>query len=172
MASLAAHLSSMPSAAPLRTASPAVGTASAPSARIPQKIEGVVDPEAAIEVESVAVNSLVRWVSECHWSALGILRFMQQSVFARAGRRRIKNHTDHQVILKLLKHSTDPLPPPTQAHQSDRQPPPFTALSAKPDAVGILLGLDLEGVMEVEDSVALPSGEIDLSRELHIRYHF
>ena len=74
-----------------------------------------------------------------------------------------------QVFLKIMKHSTDSLPPPPQASlQQDRNAPPPTALSSHPDAVGVLLGLDLEGVMEVEDCFALPSGETSLGGELSL----
>jgi hypothetical protein len=67
---------------------------------------------------------------------------------------------ESQVLLKILKHSTDNLPPPPQTtHQQDRNAPPSTSLSSHTDAVGVLLGLDLEGVLEVEDSFALPGGE-------------
>src|SRR5689334_16741500 len=65
-----------------------------------------------------------------------------------------------------MKHSTDQLPPPPAAtYQQDRNAPPPTNLSSHPDAVGVLLGLDLDGVMEVEDSFALPSGETSLGGE-------
>ena len=71
-----------------------------------------------------------------------------------------------QVLLKILKHSTDPLPPAPQTNvQQDRNPPPQTALSSRPDAIGVLLGMDLDGVMEVEDCFALPGGETGLGRE-------
>lgn len=49
--------------------------------------------------------------------------------------------------------------------QQDRNVPPHTALSSHPDAVGVLLGLDLDGAMEVEDSFALPGGEVNLGCE-------
>lgn len=76
--------------------------------------------------------------------------------------------TTPQVLLKILKHSTDPLPAaPTTHVQQDRNPPPQTALSARPDAVGVLLGLDLDGVLEVEDCFALPGGESGLGRECY-----
>jgi hypothetical protein len=72
----------------------------------------------------------------------------------------------YQVLLKIMKHSTDQLPPPPAAtYQQDRNAPPPTNLSSHPDAVGVLLGLDLDGVMEVEDSFALPSGETSLGGE-------
>ncbi|BEI87509.1 uncharacterized protein CcaverHIS019_0102270 [Cutaneotrichosporon cavernicola] len=67
------------------------------------------------------------------------------------------------AFLKISKHSTDTLPqPPAHSFQQDRQAPPHTALSSHPDALGILLGLDLDGVMEVEDCFALPGGESSL----------
>ncbi|WOO82258.1 Eukaryotic translation initiation factor 3 subunit H [Vanrija pseudolonga] len=67
------------------------------------------------------------------------------------------------VFLKVLKHSTDSLPaPPPQTFQQDRNAPPPTNLSSHPDALGVFLGLDLDGVMEVEDSFALPAGETSL----------
>ena len=49
--------------------------------------------------------------------------------------------------------------------QQDRNPPPQTALSSRPDAIGVLLGMDLDGVMEVEECFALPGGETGLGRE-------
>jgi translation initiation factor 3 subunit H len=59
-----------------------------------------------------------------------------------------------------MKHSTDNLPAPAQtSYQQDRNAPPQTGLSSHTDAVGVLLGLDLEGVLEVEDCFALPGGE-------------
>ena len=65
-----------------------------------------------------------------------------------------------------MKHSTDSLPPPpAQTFQQDRNQPPPTNLSSHPDALGILLGLDLDGVMEVEDCFALPAGENSLGGE-------
>ncbi|EIW69263.1 translation initiation factor 3 subunit H [Tremella mesenterica] len=67
------------------------------------------------------------------------------------------------VLLKIIKHSTDSLPPPPQNLQQDRNPPPTTALSAHVDAQGVLLGLDLEGVMEVEDCFALPGGDTNFT---------
>ncbi|KAK4683438.1 translation initiation factor 3 subunit H, partial [Tremellales sp. Uapishka_1] len=64
------------------------------------------------------------------------------------------------VFLKIMKHSTDVLPPvQPQNMQSDRNAPPQTNLSSHQDCLGILLGLDLDGVMEVEDCFALPPGE-------------
>lgn len=66
-----------------------------------------------------------------------------------------------------MKHSTDILPPPpSTTYQQDRNAPPATKLSSHPDAVGVILGLDLEGVLEVEDCFALPGGETNLGREL------
>jgi translation initiation factor 3 subunit H len=64
-----------------------------------------------------------------------------------------------QVFLKLMKHSTDLSAPAHAPSQQDRNAPPQTALSAYGDCVGVLLGLDLDGVMEVEDCFALPAGE-------------
>ncbi|TYJ56826.1 hypothetical protein B9479_002436 [Cryptococcus floricola] len=67
------------------------------------------------------------------------------------------------VFLKIMKHSTDILPaPPASVLQQDRNPPPPTELSSHVDALGVLVGLDLDGVMEVEDSFALPGGETSL----------
>ncbi|WWD20919.1 hypothetical protein CI109_105397 [Kwoniella shandongensis] len=67
------------------------------------------------------------------------------------------------VFLKIMKHSTDILPaPPSSTLQQDRNAPPPTALSSHTDCLGVLLGLDLDGVMEVEDSFALPGGETGL----------
>ena len=40
----------------------------------------------------------------------------------------------------------------------------MTELSSKTDALGIILGLDLDGVLEIEDSFALPGGETTLSQ--------
>lgn len=37
-------------------------------------------------------------------------------------------------------------------------------MSSKTDALGIILGLDLDGVLEIEDSFALPGGETTLSQ--------
>lgn len=70
-------------------------------------------------------------------------------------------------MLKILKHSTDTLPPPNPqtSFQADRNPPPYTELGSHPDALGVLLGLDLDGVLEVEDSFALPAGETSLGGE-------
>lgn len=66
----------------------------------------------------------------------------------------------------MMKHSTDSLPaPPASVLQQDRNPPPSTELSSHVDALGVLLGLDLDGVMEVEDCYALPGGETSLGRE-------
>lgn len=66
----------------------------------------------------------------------------------------------------MMKHSTDSLPaPPASVLQQDRNPPPPTELSSHVDALGVLLGLDLDGVMEVEDCYALPGGETSLGRE-------
>lgn len=71
-----------------------------------------------------------------------------------------------QVLLKIMKHSTDSLPaPPPNTFQQDRNLPPTTNLSSHPDALGVLLGLDLDGVMEVEDSFTLPAGESSFGRE-------
>ncbi|WWC92567.1 uncharacterized protein L201_007526 [Kwoniella dendrophila CBS 6074] len=68
------------------------------------------------------------------------------------------------VFLKIMKHSTDILPPPpANTLQQDRNAPPPTALSSHTDSIGVLLGLDLDGVMEVEDCFALPGGETSLS---------
>ena len=65
-----------------------------------------------------------------------------------------------------MKHSTDILPPPPQTtFQQDRNAPPTTKLSSHTDAVGVILGLDLEGVLEVEDCFALPGTETNLGRE-------
>lgn len=70
----------------------------------------------------------------------------------------------------MMKHSTDSLPaPPASVLQQDRNPPPPTELSSHVDALGVLLGLDLDGVMEVEDCYALPGGETSLGREFS--YH-
>ncbi|KAL7420943.1 hypothetical protein Q5752_004897 [Cryptotrichosporon argae] len=97
-----------------------------PQAKIPTRMEGFLDVEAARDVDAVQLSSL--------------------------------------AFLKILKHSTDVLPPPpAQLQQTDRNAPPPTALSARPDATGVLLGLDLDGVMEVEDCFALPAGETSLS---------
>jgi translation initiation factor 3 subunit H len=59
----------------------------------------------------------------------------------------------------MLKHSTDTLPSPPQASYTDRAAPPTTNLSSHVDSLGVLLGLDLDGVLEVEDSFALPVNE-------------
>lgn len=65
-----------------------------------------------------------------------------------------------------MKHSTDILPaPPQQAYNADRNAAPATKLSSHQDAVGVILGLDLEGVLEVEDCFALPGGESNLGRK-------
>jgi len=72
----------------------------------------------------------------------------------------------YQVFLKIMKHSTDILPSPPQAsYQQDRNAPPQTSLSSHADATGVLLGLDLDGVMEVEDCFALPQGETSVACE-------
>ena len=63
----------------------------------------------------------------------------------------------------MLKHATDILPAPPTNIQSDRNAPPTTALSSHVDAHGVLLGLDLEGVMEVEDAFALPGGDLSFA---------
>ncbi|ORY26785.1 hypothetical protein BCR39DRAFT_540206 [Naematelia encephala] len=64
------------------------------------------------------------------------------------------------VFMKIMKHSTDTLTSPSQhSFQTDLKAPPTTALGSRTDAVGVLLGLDLDGVMEVEDCFALPTGE-------------
>ncbi|WWC72822.1 uncharacterized protein I206_106786 [Kwoniella pini CBS 10737] len=126
MTSMAAALAASLPAAITRTATPQQSTSSTQqSKQFPQRLEGVVDVEAAREVESVSLNSL--------------------------------------VFLKIMKHSTDILPPPpANTLQQDRNAPPPTALSSHTDCLGVLLGLDLDGVMEVEDSFALPGGETSL----------
>ncbi|WVO13668.1 hypothetical protein L204_101289 [Cryptococcus depauperatus] len=123
MASMAATLAaSLPTAVSRQVTSP---PAPPQPSNVPQRLEGVVDVEAAKEVETVQLNSL--------------------------------------VFLKIMKHSTDNLPaPPASTLQQDRNPPPSTELSSHVDALGILLGLDLDGVMEVEDSFALPGGETNV----------
>jgi len=40
-------------------------------------------------------------------------------------------------------------------------------LSSHTDALGVLLGLDLDGTLEVEDSFALPSGETSLGQNTY-----
>lgn len=82
-----------------------------------------------------------------------------------SGKKQFSRAATHpQVLLKILKHSTDDLPPPSQATlQQDRNPPPSNDLSSHTDALGVLLGLDLDGTLEVEDSFALPSGETSLN---------
>jgi translation initiation factor 3 subunit H len=72
-----------------------------------------------------------------------------------------------------MKHSTDNLPPPAQtSYQQDRNAPPTTALSSHTDAVGVLVGLDLEGVLEVEDCFGLPIGEAGVGCEwYHCQTH-
>lgn len=113
----AALAAKLPAPAPVQQSAP-----QPQATKVPQRMEGVVDPEATREVESVQLSSL--------------------------------------VFLKIMKHSTDILPqPPASSFQQDRQAPPTTNLSSRPDAIGVLLGLDLEGVMEVEDCFALPGGE-------------
>jgi len=57
----------------------------------------------------------------------------------------------------MMKHSTDILPAPPAPSYTDRAAPPTTALSAHVDAMGILVGLDLDGVLEIEDSFPLPA---------------
>lgn len=57
----------------------------------------------------------------------------------------------------MMKHSTDILPAPSAPSYTDRAAPPTTALSAHVDAMGILVGLDLDGVLEIEDSFPLPA---------------
>ncbi|OWT39225.1 translation initiation factor 3 subunit H [Cryptococcus neoformans Tu401-1] len=123
MTSMAAALAASLPAAISRQATPQPA-AQQPS-KVPQRLEGVVDVEAAREVENVSLSSL--------------------------------------VFLKMMKHSTDSLPaPPASVLQQDRNPPPPTELSSHVDALGVLLGLDLDGVMEVEDCYALPGGETSL----------
>ena len=65
----------------------------------------------------------------------------------------------------MLKHSTDVLPPAPQPAYTDRAAPPTTNLSSHVDCLGVLLGLDLEGVLEVEDGFALPSSETNVGCE-------
>lgn len=89
--------------------------------KVPQRLEGFVDPEAQRDVESIKLNSL--------------------------------------VFMKMLKHSTDTLPSPPAPSYNDRAAPPSTQLTSHVDAYGVLLGLDLDGVLEVEDSFALPTTE-------------
>ncbi|WVW80707.1 hypothetical protein I302_102693 [Kwoniella bestiolae CBS 10118] len=128
MTSMAAALAASLPAAISRTGTPQPSTTTQQQQQpkqFPQRLEGVVDVEAAREVESVQLNSL--------------------------------------VFLKMMKHSTDILPPPpANTLQQDRNAPPPTALSSHTDCLGVLLGLDLDGVMEVEDSFALPGGETNL----------
>jgi translation initiation factor 3 subunit H len=69
------------------------------------------------------------------------------------------------VLLKIMKHSTDILPPPPQPSYSERNAPPSTQLGSRPDAVGLMLGLDLDGIMEVEDCFALPQGDSSIGRK-------
>lgn len=61
--------------------------------------------------------------------------------------------------MKMLKHSTDTLPQPPAAAYNDRAAPPTTQLTSHVDAFGVLLGLDMDGVLEIEDSFALPVTE-------------
>ncbi|WWC98415.1 hypothetical protein V866_005306 [Kwoniella sp. B9012] len=127
MTSMAAALAASLPAAISRTGTPQPASTQQQQQpkQFPQRLEGVVDVEAAREVESVQLNSL--------------------------------------VFLKIMKHSTDILPPPpANTLQQDRNAPPPTALSSHTDCLGVLLGLDLDGVMEVEDSFALPGGETSL----------
>jgi translation initiation factor 3 subunit H len=65
----------------------------------------------------------------------------------------------------MLKHSTDTLPPPPQANFADRAAPPTTNLSSHVDCLGVLLGLDIEGVLEIEDGFSLPSSETSVGCE-------
>lgn len=97
-----------------------------------------MDPDALREVESINLSSLVSPPQPPLTTTLMLTS---------------------QVFLKIVKHSTDILPPPPTNIQSDRNAPPPTALSAQVDAHGLLLGLDLEGVLEVEDAFPLPGGE-------------
>ncbi|WVQ81548.1 hypothetical protein IAT38_003672 [Cryptococcus sp. DSM 104549] len=121
MASYLNALGSSLPAAVSRQATPQPAAAPT-SVKVPQRLEGVVDVEAAREIESVQLNSL--------------------------------------VFLKMMKHSTDILPaPPASTLQQDRNAPPPTELSSHVDSLGVLLGLDLDGAMEVDDCFALPGGE-------------
>lgn len=95
--------------------------------KVPQRLEGFVDPEAQRNVESIKLNSL--------------------------------------VFMKMLKHSTDTLPSPPAPSYNDRAAPPSTHLTSHVDAYGVLLGLDLDGVLEVEDSFALPTTETSVGGE-------
>lgn len=73
--------------------------------------------------------------------------------------------TNLQVFMKMLKHSTDSLPSPPPAAYNDRAAPPSTQLTSHVDAFGVLLGLDLDGTLEVEDSFALPVTETAVGGE-------
>ena len=122
--------------------------------KVPQRLEGVVDPEALRDVESVSLNSLVR-VSRSTW--LGLTSTNQCPSVSLAACAACANYTDPQVFLKIMKHSTDTLPAPPAPQYTDRAAPPTTALSAHVDSLGVLVGLDLDGVLEIEDSFPLPA---------------
>jgi translation initiation factor 3 subunit H len=119
--------------------------------KVPQRLEGVVDPDALRDVESVSLNALVR------------VSIGEHSIICRKHIYRLD--ANPQVFLKMMKHSTDTLPSPPQAAYTDRAAPPTTNLSSHVDALGVLVGLDLDGVLEVEDSFALPVSETALGGE-------
>lgn len=63
-----------------------------------------------------------------------------------------------QAILKILKHSTDPSAPQPQSSSSANYQGRDRENHHANDALGLLLGIDLSGTMEVGDCLRLPAG--------------
>lgn len=66
-----------------------------------------------------------------------------------------------QALLKILKHSTDSSPPIAPSAPSARDaynPTRSNDPTFQPDAIGLLIGLDLKGTVEVVDAWGLPVG--------------
>ncbi len=67
-------------------------------------------------------------------------------------------YSSSQAILKILKHSTDPpFPQPATSSSANYQGRDRENHHAN-DALGLLLGIDLNGTMEVGDCLRLPAG--------------
>ncbi len=108
------------------------------SVKVPARMEEALDVEGKTELKEVELNGLVRrWLSERYEAA------------AERPRRT-------QAIMKILKHSTDPAQPqPTSSSSANYQGRDRENHHAN-DAVGLLLGIDLSGTMEVSDCFPIP----------------
>jgi hypothetical protein len=67
-----------------------------------------------------------------------------------------RSHLPHQAILKILKHSTDPAQPQPSASSSANYQGRDRENHHANDAIGLLLGIDLSGTMEVSDCFQIP----------------